>query len=127
MLNLQLQQPPSFLQVLDTAFDVGGQRRLAHLRNLTLKGVGLHGSMQADSDTVTSLGLAAFPTLELLDLSENPGITGSLPDLLAGRKVIHVAWQAMTLLVVGHSRHACSHVFWYPCTLLYLGVAPRMT
>jgi hypothetical protein len=83
MLDLQLQQPPSVLQLVDTIFDTSKPQRLVHLRNLTFKGIGIHGPLQDNANTM-SLGLAVFTALELLDLSDNPDITGGLPDLLAG-------------------------------------------
>jgi hypothetical protein len=84
-LNLELQQPPSLLQLVDTVSDVAKGRTLAHIRNLTLSGLGLHGPLQSNNAT-TTLGLAAFATVEWLDISNNPDITGMLPELLAGER-----------------------------------------
>jgi hypothetical protein len=38
------------------------------------------------NDASASVGLAVFSTLEWLDISDNPKLTGMLPELLAGER-----------------------------------------
>jgi hypothetical protein len=84
-LDLKIQKPLGLLQLVESISGSSKQHAgLSHLRLLEISRLGLQGPLQVGSDF--SLGLAALFNLEHLDISSNPLVNGTLPDMFAGKQ-----------------------------------------
>jgi hypothetical protein len=78
---MTMSEPLALQDLISTLGNPAKNEHIDSLRSLNLSGLGLTGPLQP---APPSLGLAAFPDLQVLDLSNNQEITGTLPDIFAG-------------------------------------------